>query len=187
MSFLKTISRDQRIKITSLPYRVGLWVSQSDSSGGEEADARERQVLENLIEGFTQEVFGSESVQHIMTDTLAQKDKWPEWAAKPGNVLEDCRQALSILRDHVDEKEVSAFCQRLLEIGEAVALAFGEGETAGFKHQMLTSAEYYSEWFFARVKGKDFMSLERYRRISRAEREALRELSHALGKVMGEY
>lgn len=187
MSFLKLLSRDQRVKITSLPYRVGLWVSRSDSAGGAEAEARERQVIENLIEGFTQEVFGSESVQHIMAETLAQKDKWPEWASHPGNVLEDCRQALSILRKHIDEKEVGAFCQRLLEIGEAVALAFGEGEGRGFKHQFLTTAEYYSECFFARLKGKDFMSFERYRRISRAEREALRELAHALGKVMGEY
>ncbi|MCD8562996.1 MAG: hypothetical protein LRY54_02870 [Alphaproteobacteria bacterium] len=187
MSFLKLLSRDQRVKITSLPYRVGLWISQSDESGGEEADMRERQVLESLIFGFTQEVFGSESVQHIMAETMAQKDKWPEWAARPGNVLEDCRQSLVILQDHLDEKERGAFGQRLLEIGEAVALAFGEGDDLGFKHQILTMAEYYSKWFFARIKGKDFMSLERYRRISRAEREALRELSYALGKALGEY
>lgn len=187
MSFLKLLSREQRMKIASLPYRVGLWVSRSDSAGGDEAAARELQVLENLIAGFTQEVFGSESVQHIMAETMAHQDKWPEWAAQPGNVLEDCRMALSILRDHLEEKEVGTFCQRLLEIGEAVALAFGENEGLGFKHQLLTTAEYYSECFFARLKGKDFMSLERYRRISRAEREALRELAHALGKVMGEY
>jgi hypothetical protein len=187
MSFLKLLSRDQRVKITSLPYRVGLWVSLSDSGGGVEAEARERQVLENIIAGFTQEVFGSESVQHIMAETLAQKDKWPDWAAKPGNVLEDCRQSLVILGDHIEPKELNAFCRRLLEIAEAVALAFGEGEGQGLKHQILTSAEYYSEWFFVRLKGKDFMSLERYRRISRAEREALRELSFALGKGMGEY
>lgn len=182
MSFLQLLSRDQRVKITSLPYRVGLWVSQSDSSGGTEADANERQVLENIITGFTQEVFGSESVQHIMAETLAQKDKWPDWAAKPGNVLADCRLSLEILRDHIDPKEVSAFRQRLLEIAEAVALAFRENQDAGFKHQILTLAEYYSEWFFARLKRQDFMSFERYRNISRFEREAMRELNHALEK-----
>lgn len=187
MSFLQLLNRDQRVKITSLPYRVGLWVSQSDSSGGEEADLRERQILESLIAGFTHEVFGSESVQHIMTETLAQKDKWPDWAARPGNVLEDCRQSLVILQDYIDPKELNAFCLRLLEIAEAVALAFGEGEELGLKHQILTTAEYYSEWFFTKLKGKDFMSLDRYRRISRAERQALRELSFALGKGMGEY
>lgn len=182
MSFLQALSRDQRVKITSLPYRVGLWISQSDSAGGSEAEARERQVLENIVAGFTQEVFGSESVQHIMAETVAQKDKWPDWAAKPGNVLEDCRQSLVILQGHVDPKEVSAFRQRLLEIAEAVALAFRENQDAGFRHQILTAAEYYTEWFFAKVKRQDFISFERYRNISRAEREAMRELNHALGK-----
>lgn len=182
MSFLKSLSRDHRLMITSLPYRVGVWISQSDMEGGWDADLRERTMLENIITGFTQDVFGSEAVQHIMTDTLAQKDKWPEWAAKPGNVLEDCKRALRVLQDHVDEKELRAFCLRLQEIAEAVALAFREEDSGKLRDKILTIAEYYSERFFARLKGQDFMALDRYRNISRAEREALRELALVLGR-----
>lgn len=180
MSFLKPLSRDQRVLLTSLPYRVGVWISQSDMGGGWDADLRERQVLGNILIGFTQDVFGSEAVQHIMTETLEQKDKWPEWSAQPGTVLADCRLAARLLAEHVDEKEVRAYRQRLLEIAEAVALAFREEQNGGLRQKVLTIAEYYSDWFAALLKRQDFVSLERYRNISRREREALRELTHVL-------
>lgn len=180
MSFLKTLPRDQRILLTGLPYRVGAWISQTDMDGGWDADLRERQVLGNILIGFTQDVFGSEAVQHIMAETLAQTDKWAEWAGSPGTVLADCRLAVRLLSEHVEEKEVKAYRQRLLEIAEAVALAFREEQGGGLRQKILTIAEYYSDWFAAMAKRQSFVTLERYKNISRREREALRELTHVL-------
>lgn len=126
MSFLETLPSEKRDLLVRLPYRVGYWVSQSDKIGGAEADALEMQALENIIDGFTRDVFGSETVQYIMMETLDQKRHWYDWQYDLELVLPECRDAVALLAKIVDEKELNSFKLRLMEIGEAVALAFRE-------------------------------------------------------------
>ncbi|MCB9983440.1 MAG: hypothetical protein H6861_07195 [Rhodospirillales bacterium] len=123
---LDQLSAQQRTLIVSMPYRAGLWVSHSDDEGGDEAHEKELTALANLIDGFSQQVFGSEMLQYIMHQTLARKDEWESWSGDIDKVPEECKQALEILRAHVDEKDVKVYAMRLMELGEAVAVAFRE-------------------------------------------------------------
>lgn len=82
MSFMDDLNTAERAILVSLPYRAGLMVSQSDTSGGEESDAQELQTLSNILSAYAGEVFVSETVQHIISETIKQKDRWPNWQKK---------------------------------------------------------------------------------------------------------
>ena len=185
MTFLDSIEANNREIIISLPYRVGLWISQSDSVGGDVADEEELKALENIINGFTQEVFGSEVVQHVMTATWNRKEEWKEWGDNLESIPAQCQIAIDALNDapDIEDKEVSAYKLRLVEIAEAVALAFREYDDQGF----FTKIKIYIGYYFARYKAKKenrpFKTLDQYLNISLKERQTLKKLAGALGTV----
>jgi hypothetical protein len=178
MSFLNTLTEHQRETLISLPYRVGLWVSQSDDTGGTESEATELQTLSNIINGFAYEVFGSETMQIILSDTIKHQERWPAWALRLAEVPGDCAIAVDILRTHLDEKDVNAFRNQLLEIGEAVATAFSE-----FHHKpQANRLSVYISFFLSRILQKPpYKSFGEYISISAEERKALKALAGALG------
>lgn len=181
MSFLDQITPDKRDMLISLPYRVGLWVSQSDSSGGESADSEELQALSNILDGYAQEIFGSEAVQHIISGTMDHRNDWPRWSKQTGDVVVDCRQAVDILSEVVDVKEVSAFKKHLVEIGEAVALAFREeNENISFGEKLSLYIRFYVGKLKALKKGQPYKTFDQFLNISLQERRALTTLAHAL-------
>lgn len=181
MDVLDKLSPGQRNLVISLPYRVGLWISKSDDTGGEEAQDKELTALSNILQGFSAQVFGSELLQYIMDETTHQQENWPNWAQNVENVPEECKQALDVLRQHVDEKDVNAYSQRLIEIGEAVALAFREYEDQSFGDQL----KIYSSYILTKVKSRfskqPAKSFEQFLNISISERKALAKLANALG------
>lgn len=181
MRFLRQLPSDQHRVVVALPYRVGLWVSRSDVTGGQEADLQETRALENILDGFTQEVFGSELVQHIMSQTVERRAKWAEWGDHLEQVPQECVQALKILENHAEEKEVNAFRQRLLEIAEAVALAFREQQNQKAADRIRLYATYHLGAMKARMRRQNYISFERFLNISPAERQALHKLSSSLG------
>lgn len=179
MSFLDNLTDTQRDVLVSLPYRAGLWVSLSDTSGGDEADMRERQVLSDLIEGFAEQVFGSETVQYIISETLKRRGDWPRWADNISGVPEDCRIAVDVLREHVDEKDVTTFRNHLMEIGEAVAMAFREEKHIFEK--MYLFGYFMRSSLRPRVKGRRRKSYPELLSVSLNELRALERLARALG------
>lgn len=182
MSFLDELPQNDRENIVSLPYRVGLWLSHSDQSGGDESDEEEARALDSILQGYAQEVFGSETVQHIISETIKKKESWPEWAKSISNIPGDCKAAINALSAVVEEKEVNAYRQHLLEIGEAVALAFREYEEEGSFFQKATV--YLSYMKAKRQAAKDkvaYKSFDQYLNVSMDERKALTALAHALG------
>ncbi len=177
---LEKMTADERSLITSLPYRAGLWVSMSDDTGGDESHEKEVQALNNIIVGFSEMVFGSELLQYIMDETVKRKDEWHEWQNGVDQVPKECADALNILRDHVDDKEVNAYAQRLIEIGEAVALAFREYEEQSFKDKLNVYSSYVINKIKANLKKQPSKSFEQFLNISLSERKALNALALAL-------
>lgn len=179
---LTNLTENQFYRITSLPYRVGLYISASDQSGGDAADQNEKRALENLIYGFSDGVFGSELVQGVMAETIKQKDKWKDWDDHLEQVPDECRDALAILSSYVDHKERSTYVARLIEIGEAVALAFREdvASQSGFG-RFRAYINYLSNSKKARAKKLPVRSFDEYLSISQAERQALMVLASSLG------
>lgn len=184
MSIPEQITESQKANIVSLPYRVGLWVSLSDQTGGIQADDKELVALSNIIDGFAGDVFGSELVQYIMRETLSRRQSWENWAANIGDVPGDCRKAVDVLAEHVEPKEVAAYAARLIEIGEAVALAFREREELDSVVQK--SAAYMAYGCLrlrAKVKKRRCPSFGEFLNISADERKALEKLALTLGTV----
>ncbi len=181
MDVLDKLAVDHKTLIVSLPYRVGLWVSQSDDTGGSEADEKGLTALSNILQGFSQQVFGSELLQYIMNETVTRKDQWSHWDQELENVPKDCAMALDVLRDHVDDKEVNAYITRLMEIAEAVALAFREYEQQSFIDQL----NVYFSYAFIKIKSRfsqqPSKTFEQFLNISASERKALNTLASALG------
>ena len=181
MSFLDDLPSEQRELIISLPYRVGVWVSHADDVGGEEANDEEKTALANILHGFTTDVFGSEVVQYVMAETIAHNAEWEKWSKNTSSLTKDCQQAIDILNEAVDEKEVSAFKQRLLEIAEAVALAFREYDNLDFMSKLRVYLMYYKERYQAARKHRSFKTMDQYLNISLKERQALYSLANTLG------
>jgi hypothetical protein len=181
MSFLDDIQPEKRDMLVSLPYRVGLWVSQSDSSGGDAANTEELTALSNIISGYAEEVFGAETVQHIISETVRKKSEWPRWGASLGDVIADCRNAVDILSEVVDVKEVNAFRHHLVEIGEAVALAFREYDP---NQSVVAKLPLYVTYYLGKMKAlqnkKPYKSFDEFLNISANERRALTTLAQAL-------
>lgn len=178
MSFLDNLTASQREMVISLPYRVGLWVSGSDLVGGGDSVQRELQALTAVLHGFAEETFGSETIQRIISETLKRRDKWAHWATQMDSVPEDCETAIDLMRDHSDLKDVNAFRNHLMEIGEAVALAFQE-DASGSR-----LVSYIAYWKFSLRKGavaRRKKSFREFLRISVDEHRALRALAQALG------
>lgn len=182
MSILQQLDIENRDIIIALPYRVGLWMSHIDDIGGEDADDEEMQALESLMDGFTREVFGSEVVQIIMTENLKRKSEWRgAWSKNLDKVPDECQRALDVLRDAgVEVKEISAYKQRLIEIAEAVALAFREYDQLSFMNKLRVYLLFYKERYKALKKGMSYKSLDQFLNISLVERKALYKLSHIL-------
>jgi hypothetical protein len=182
MSIPEQLSESEKANIISLPYRVGLWVSRSDAAGGSEADEQELTALANIIDGFAGEVFGSELVQHIMSATLARRGEWASWADNIGDIPKDCRTAAEALAAHVELREVAAYTARLMEIGEAVALAFREQEEPDTLPRKISAYSTYGLLKLkARLKKRSCKSFEEFLNISTAERKALEKLAAAMG------
>lgn len=181
MSFLDQLSVGQRTLLVSLPYRVGLFVSQSDETGGDDSDDAEMVALSNIITAYSQEVFGAETVQYIICETVRRKSEWEEWSKNLDTIEAQCHEAIDILSEHVDVKEVSAFKNHLIEIGESVALAFREyGESTPLMDKIRVYLFYIKGKRHASKIGMPYKDWEQFINISLDERKALRVIATAL-------
>jgi hypothetical protein len=178
---LNELSPEKRDMLASLPYRVGLWVSQSDDSGGGDSDEQEMRALSSILHAYAEEVFGAETVQHIISATITQKENWPRWGEHMSDVIMDCRHAVDVLSEVVDRKEVNAFKQHLVEIGEAVALAFREvDDNMPLPEKLKFYIEYYKGKHKAAKTNKPYKTFQEFLNISPSERRALSTLAEAL-------
>ncbi len=181
MNFLDNILPDQRDLLVALPYRIGLYISQSDQSGGDSSDEAEMQALSSIITAYSQEVFGAETVQYVISETVSRKDEWDSWSKDLETVEGECHRAIDILSEAVDEKEVSAFKRSMLEIGESVALAFREyGESTPIMDKIKIYMYYKKSRKEAVRQGIVAMEWDQFINISLDERKALQVIAKAL-------
>ncbi len=181
MSFLDQIKPEKRTLLASLPYRIGLYISQSDDAGGDESDKVEMQALDNIVTAYAQEVFGSENIQYIMSDTINRKDEWSDWGGDLRKVADECNEAVEILTQIMDDKEIMAFKRYLLEIGESVALAFREyGQSTPFLEKVGMWLAYGKSKKTSIANGEQPKQWEQFINISMSERKALQSLAHAM-------
>lgn len=181
MSYLETFSEEQQTLLVALPYRVGLWISQSDDDGGEESDQLEMQALEALLAGYSEDCCKSELVDELLRATMGAKAQWPTWQDNLDAVTTECEQALAVLKDSVPEPLVVSFKAALMDIALAVATAYCEQEPeAAFSGKVALYMRYYKERFSALLEKRPPLSIEQIISISQSEQDALSRLADIL-------
>lgn len=183
MSNLEKFAGDERALIVALPYRIGLWVSESDDSGGPDSVLAEMHALESIITGYSEDFLKSEFVEEVMRAVLACKSEWDSWGKKLDKVPDECRQAVEILEGRLDSREVMSYKQNLMEIATSVALAYREddgGAAAAGNGRFAACARHCWALLLARLKKEQEPRMESHINISKAERKTLTQLSDIL-------
>lgn len=126
MAFLEQFADQDRAMIVSLPYRVGLWVSTVDETGGRKAAVREMETLRAIIDSRMVGMFSSAFVHEVMTEIMAHAHQWPDWADDAENALRDCVKVLDLLSARLSARDVDAYRENIMRIGVEVASAFRE-------------------------------------------------------------
>ena len=168
--------------VVKLPYRVGLYISMSDQSGGDDSDEAEMAALANVVTYYVEDFCKSEFAQSVMLETLRQQAEWPEWKTNIEGVHADCTKVFDVLTDQLDMKEIVAFKHNLLEIAIAVAMAYREFDDSDpwidrFKIYLSILVDRIK----AMLKGEETISFEQMLNISRDEKAAINRLAATLG------
>lgn len=180
MAFLKDFTREERDLLASLPYRVGLWVSMSDHTGGSESNEQEIAALEKTITRIAQGMFESAFVHEIMADTFLRREEWPVWSADLKNVPGDCVTAIKFLQGRLPVRDIDAYRHILMQIGLEVARAFREYDRSEpLMYRLTRWLSIGVDRLFGIMQGEKYVS-EDLLNISYEEDLALNELAKAL-------
>lgn len=160
--------------LVSMPYRIGLYVSHADVTGGWDAQDSEIQSLTGILRDYSNDFCKTEFSQKVLMDCLASRAKWPSWSQAVEEVPSQTSRVITTLESMLSEKELRGFCDVLTDVGIAVAMAFREGgDTAGDKPIV---REILSRIGTA-LGEKDPLD---HINISESERSALKKLARAL-------
>lgn len=190
MTEIMPLSPSDRELLVRLPWRVGKWVSDSDSDGGDEASAAEESALSGIIVGFVEDSCKGEIIQKLMEETVLRREEWPSWSSGLESVPEECRVAVDTLSEILSPRDLASFKANMIEIGFAVASAWDEGEEraragamADFFSGMAESLARSGVWpFSGRTPSLDFRDMHG---ISASERAALNRLAQSLEFFQG--
>jgi hypothetical protein len=178
-TFSQLSPKDEGI-LVSLPYRIGLYVSYSDVTGGWDAQERELESLTGILREFSEDFCKTEFSQKVLMETLMRRGNWPAWAQNIGAVPDEARHIVDTLVFIFSEKELRAFKEVLVDIALAVAMAFHEG-----REPELAPAPGLIEGIMAKLTGaKKQPSLFDHVHISPAERKALDTVCDAMNYGM---
>jgi hypothetical protein len=117
--------------LISLPYRIGLYVSHADVTGGWDAQESEIQSLTDILRDYSNDFCKTEFSQKVFMDCLAMRGKWPVWSQDAESVPAQLDRAMRLLQPMMSEKELAGFCEVLGDIALAVAMAFREAADSG--------------------------------------------------------
>lgn len=176
--FLKSLSEEEQALLIQLPYRVGLFISSSDSSGGAEAEMKEHNALSSVVMSFVEDTCKSEFAQSVMELTLGQRARWSEWKQAIDSVPAESARAIALLIDRIDRKYIEAFKNNLIEIGIAVAIAHREDERADLAAVLSITV---IEKLKSLMGFGGSLSSDLQQNISAKEKQALDILAHELG------
>lgn len=168
------ISREDLDLLVRLPFRVGMWVSQVDQTGGTESDLAERLMIENIIRSYTEDYLKSEFVQRLMEQTLLRRDEWIKWFDHLSHTPNECHQVMALLGGRIDHGDLMAFKYNLCEIAIAVALSYEENKPSVVAKWMDSFSGLFRSSY--RRVGERIQN----NRISGLERQALDTLGKAL-------
>jgi len=181
MNFSDFSSEEQAL-LSSMPYRVGAWLSKADLQGGEESSKRETEALRYLIYLIAGNFCESVFVMELMEETIARSNIWSIWGENTDDLLSDARRSVEMVEEKLNPEDLISYKASMMEIALGVARAYGEAldnSSAGKKLNL-----YAKLWFdrvVSQVKGVHGPGeFEASLNISENEHKALLKLAEAL-------
>lgn len=179
MSYLEHFSAEERVLIVSIPYRAGLWISQSDTTGNPGAAFDERKALENAIAKVASGMFRSAFTHEVMSELWAQKADWKNWEERQDKILEDAGSAARIVDLKLNRRDLDAYRATIMHIAVEVAKAFRESiQKPSFIMDRLILAKGWIGGVLRREKYDPAAIMN----ISKMEDKALERLARALSE-----
>lgn len=179
MAYLEHFSAEERLLIVSIPYRAGLWISQSDTTGNPGAAFNERKALENAIAKVASGMFRSAFTHEVMSELWAQKADWQSWETKQDKVLEDAAAASRTVDSRLNRRDLDAYRATIMHIAVEVAKAFREapGKPSFIMDRLILA----KRWLGSALKGDKYDPVA-IMNISKMEDKALEKLAQALSE-----
>ncbi len=128
MADLSKFTAEERTLIASIPYRVGVWVSNVDDNTGSKIDEREEsKAMEAAISGLAKQNKAPFAAA-VMQGVEQNKSSWPSWAsvADEGKFLAEVETALNLCKEKAGDKALAQYKQTIWRMGMVVAQAYGE-------------------------------------------------------------
>jgi hypothetical protein len=183
-NYLAKLPDDLKELVVKLPFRVGVFISDSDKTGGDDSADAERKALENIVTFYVEDTVKGEFAHSVMLETLNQKSNWQNWIHDTSKVPEECALVAYKLKDFIEAKEVLAYKQNLVEVAIAVAQAYCEFDD---KAGLVGKIETYSSILMRRLQlmfsggtDSDMSSNDYLLNISKVERSAIKLLADTL-------
>jgi hypothetical protein len=172
----------ERQLLIALPYRVGLWVSESDKSGGDDSDNAEMQAFEAMMTGYTEDLLKAEFVEELLRATILAKKEWAGWTKNVDGVPNEIRKSIDICYNQLPVSEINSLRQSLMEIAKTVAMAYREVEPEELKgaEKMKIHFRYYRALLHSKLYKNPQPNLESFFNISDDEAVALKKLAEIL-------
>lgn len=173
-SVFPQFKQEDELILISLPYRVGLYVSFADTSGGFEAQEAEMQTLSGILREFAEDFCKSEFSQKVLMESLRARPVWPSWSGSIERVPEQAAHIVKIMETQSDSRALRDFKDVMVEIALSVAMAFREGGNDADAPRLSVFGE-----FLAKLFGGGQSTLG-HGNISKSERAALGRLCKAM-------
>jgi hypothetical protein len=177
MANLEKLSFEDQTLLISIPYRVGIWMSNAEDVESRNVDdKREQQVLELLIGRIANMNKKMPYAALIARQIEKAKGQWKGWQqnAEEKVVFKDLAQALEICKRNENKESVSQYKKLVWQVALTVAQAYNENyDPDGEMH-----VNHFFEWIGGMFSG---VKLEKApENITAKEKTALKKLKAAL-------
>lgn len=129
MADLSKFSTQDLALLASIPYRVGVWISNVDDNAKSNIDDRqERKALEAKISKMASHGKPSSFTTAIMKLVEKNRAAWTKWDAisDEEQILGDTQKALDICKGKISDKDLKQYKHMIWQMGLVVAQAYGE-------------------------------------------------------------
>lgn len=176
MSIFTDFLEEEIVLLVSLPYRVGVWMSQADDDASTERDdEQEQRALEAVLRKMAGEKDETPFVAAVARETLTYPDYWSDWGQQLDTLMDDIQKALVLVDGRLPKENARNYRKCLWGVAKAVAHAFGEFEGA----EEDTKPSFIGK-LLDKISDKKGVLDDNPENMSPAEREALKKLRKAL-------
>ncbi|MEM6781253.1 MAG: hypothetical protein AAF569_05270 [Pseudomonadota bacterium] len=131
MSIFTDFLEEEIILLVSLPYRVGVWMSQvDDDASTDRDDEREQRALEAVMKQIAADKKQTPFASAVVQETLTYPDHWAGWGQQIDTLMDDIAKATALIDDRLPQDNAQNYRKCLLTVASAVAHAYGEFEEA---------------------------------------------------------